>query len=284
MAAGGAKHLFQILPVLRSRFSVSFQVCKRCARLYSTVSQEAATPSKVSKWSLSSAVCLERYPVIIREMSDVEVRYHRMVSELELERSLLSDHEVQMREDEIFKKKMQEGLLEAEEEEAFKEKMALTAFEKEDQWKKEVTTFSPASRITEADRSGDMSTPQRVLDRKLVLIVQQQLGDDLRWILPFAFRDDGESMKDTANKALEKTCGDGLKSIVLGNAPCGYFKYVIPKTQDGVKIFFYKACYKGGDVKISDESVKDHKWVTHEELTTYLKPRYYRKINQFLFE
>ncbi|KAJ8301983.1 hypothetical protein KUTeg_020970 [Tegillarca granosa] len=135
-----------------------------------------------------------------------------------------------------------------------------------------------------ADKSGDMKTTDRKLDRKLILIVQQKLGNDLRWVLPFAYRDDGETMKETANKALVNSCGNGLESIILGNAPCGYFKYKIPKTADGVKMFFFKACYKGGNVKLSDPSIKDYKWVTHDELSEYMKPKYYKKINQFLFE
>ncbi|KAJ8301131.1 hypothetical protein KUTeg_020118 [Tegillarca granosa] len=115
-----------------------------------------------------------------------------------------------------------------------------------------------------ADKSGDMKTTDRKLDRKLILIVQQKLGNDLRW---------------TANKALVNSCGNGLESIILGNAPCGYFKYKIPKTADGVKMFFFKACYKGGNVKLSDPSIKDYKWVTHDELSEYMKPKSWDKFD-----
>lgn len=47
-----------------------------------------------------SAVCLERYPVIIKDLSDIESKYQGLLNTMEFENSLLSDHELQRRKDE----------------------------------------------------------------------------------------------------------------------------------------------------------------------------------------
>lgn len=50
-----------------------------------------------TKWKLATAVCVERYPVITQEMNDIERRFNTMMEEYDVEKSLLSEHEEQMR-------------------------------------------------------------------------------------------------------------------------------------------------------------------------------------------
>jgi len=41
-----------------------------------------------------SAVCVERPAVLVQELTEVETRYNNMLTAMEHERSLLSDHEM----------------------------------------------------------------------------------------------------------------------------------------------------------------------------------------------
>lgn len=50
----------------------------------------------LSEWHLVSAVALERRRVITEEMNSLEKRYFEMLQQMEVEASLLSDHELQV--------------------------------------------------------------------------------------------------------------------------------------------------------------------------------------------
>ena len=51
------------------------------------------------QWQLVSAVCLQRLPVITAEKTPLEERFGSLMEQLELESSLLSNHELHARED-----------------------------------------------------------------------------------------------------------------------------------------------------------------------------------------
>lgn len=53
--------------------------------------------SESSQWKLATAVCLERYPVITQEMNDLEKRFQTLMEEYDVENSLISEHEEQIR-------------------------------------------------------------------------------------------------------------------------------------------------------------------------------------------
>lgn len=56
--------------------------------------QTSSTATATKKWDLYSAVCLERHPVIIQSMQELELKFHNMLMKLEYENSLKSDHEL----------------------------------------------------------------------------------------------------------------------------------------------------------------------------------------------
>lgn len=53
-----------------------------------------ATASAKEPWDLYSSVCLERHPVIIQSMQELELRFYNMLKRIEFENSLKSDHEL----------------------------------------------------------------------------------------------------------------------------------------------------------------------------------------------
>jgi hypothetical protein len=50
------------------------------------------------------------------------------------------------------------------------------------------------------------------------------------------------------------------------------------------QVFFYRAEFNGGAVKINEKDITDYKWVTLEELSDYLMPAYEKAVKQFVLE
>ena len=166
-----------------------------------------------------------------------------LVRQKELEGSMLSDHELKARSDRLREERKKAG-----EEVEEMEEGVTAALDLEDMWKKEASTFTPASKTTEADAKGDVRSLDRKLDSSLRLLTKLQLGKDLHWDLPWTIRVPGETMREAAERSLEERCGSSVreKSTLLGNAPSSFYKYKYPKHwaekqgAKGAKVFIYK--------------------------------------------
>uniref|UniRef100_A0A8C4QEF5 Mitochondrial ribosomal protein L46 n=1 Tax=Eptatretus burgeri TaxID=7764 RepID=A0A8C4QEF5_EPTBU len=180
-------------------------------------------------WRLFAAACVERLPVV------------RLAMEAQ---------------------KLRSGILEDDD-----DLETLSGLDVEEQYEKKFNSFVTAPRRTEADELGDRSTHQRCLPDKLVLLFREQLAADapLTWCLPQAEWMPGESLRQTAERALITAAGDNLEAKFLGNAPAGFYKYKFPsnvRTENSIggKIFFFKAILHGGDVLSSKDG--SYVWVT----------------------
>ncbi|XP_037582911.1 39S ribosomal protein L46, mitochondrial-like [Dermacentor silvarum] len=241
----------------------------------------ASVKASSSGWDLVGAVALERKPVIMPELNALEKKYLEVLRSIEVEGSLLSDHELQLLEDKKKREDPEEGV-------AIK---VQTAQDIEEEWTKKAKEFKPASRLTEADSKGDTRTTQRCLDQALLLVVNQQLGKGHRWILPQALHANGETMRQTAERALTEVCGPALEAFFLGNAPAGCYSYNYPPEFQkngiqGAKVFFFKAQLKNGALSVSDlkklTKADDFAWLTYKELSSKMLPRYCKAVQSFL--
>jgi len=82
--------------------------------------------------------------------------------------------------------------------------------------------WRPEPRETPADRAGDAGTAWRRLDRRLVLMVQDAAG---AWGFPAARNAEGETIRETAERALREAVGEGEAAprvYFVGNAPAGH--------------------------------------------------------------
>ena len=162
-----------------------------------------------------------------------------------------------------------------------------TAEDDHDAWVKDKQSFIGKSRITQADEKGDRSSVVRSLDKPLHLIVDRNFGyqnnskakPEYNWDLPSSIRQEGESMRQVAERAVRNTCGSDLNVHILGNAPWAFFKYRYSnKIQDitgkrGEKIFIYKAHYQSGQAKAQENISRDYKWSTIDELDESIAPK-----------
>ncbi|XP_071508431.1 large ribosomal subunit protein mL46-like [Diadema antillarum] len=245
-------------------------------------------------WRLISAVCLERFPVISQEMSEVEQSYLDMVKAVEFERSALSLHEIAVTADRKRMEKKQAGEQEADEDEEGDDGGGLmTALDVEDIATEELSKFQAASRITAADEGDDRRSLNRRLTDKLVLLVKCRVGDDRTWMLPHGLREEGETMKEAAQRVLTNcsAASGSLQAHFMGNAPVGFFKQRFPRAVQeetgsaGLKVFFFKAQYMTGNFSTSEDEtmIEDFVWVTPSELEQYLGATYHASVKKFIF-
>ncbi|KAK7101606.1 large ribosomal subunit protein mL46-like isoform X2 [Littorina saxatilis] len=261
----------------------SHGVLRNYLQLRQSSSGALCTPGQ---WQLVSAVCLQRQPIITAEKTELEQQYADMMAQMELETSLLSDQELRAIEDKAIeaKRKQQE---ENETGEGEVEGARVTALDLEDAWEAEAKQFTPAARITEADEKNDQRSVERRLDKPLVLLVKQTLGDKSHWVFPQGPRQEGESMRQAAERVLQNLCGQQVGAQFLGNAPCGFHQYRFPPKASigtGAKVFFYKAWYKEGDVIPDKENSTDYMWVTFDELSDHCSRPYLKSIGNFLVD
>lgn len=215
----------------------------------------------IEKWDLLSAVCLERHPVITKSMLDIETRFYNMLQQVEFENSTISDFEMQKQNNKNQK----------------------TIQDFEDSWKEEFTNFKFAERISENEEDNTVMSLKRKLDKNLILLVEQKIGDSNFWIPPQSIRKHRETMIQTAHRTVQELCGNNIKVKFYGNAPIGFYQYKYPKNlqergPNGAKIFYFLAKYVSGDIS---PDIK-HCWLDREELKKNLHSDLHKSLLKFL--
>ncbi|EGI68670.1 PREDICTED: 39S ribosomal protein L46, mitochondrial [Acromyrmex echinatior] len=265
----GLYNLNQILPDTSQKAATIYLsiVQHRDTRTFSTI-------TSMRKWDLYSAVCLERHPVIIQSMGEMELKFYNMLKKIEYETSLKSDHELKREKEEQKKSSSKEDTIET---------LIQTVQEFEDSSQEELNNFKFASTITKFDEQNVMSTLKRKLNKNLLLLVQQKVGNSHYWIPPQGIRKEGETMRQTAERVLQDACGANIKVKFYGNAPIGFYKYKYPKKlceqgSYGAKIFYFLAKYIDGDIT---NNVK-YQWLDNEELKKMLPNEVQKSVSQFM--
>ncbi|KAI9706850.1 MAG: 54S ribosomal protein L17 mitochondrial [Bogoriella megaspora] len=150
---------------------------------------------------------------------------------------------------------------------------------------------APLSRVTEADRKGDLRSLDRKGERTLYLLVKNQEG---RWTLPQARVGVKESFNMAAERVLVQTAGVNMNTWVVGNVPIGMHQYRFPnKTvqyrRDGVeesgeRTFFMKARMMAGQADLAQNAFgdTDFHWLTKDEIESFVTRPYYSSIRNIL--
>lgn len=159
----------------------------------------------------------------------------------------------------------------------------MTAQDFEDQNQEELSKFTFGPRETEDDRQNNLKSLNRKLDDTLMLVCSQKVENSEVLLLPQSLWNEGETLRQTAERIVKDKFGPELKVHFYGHAPCGFYKYKYKpadkKDAVGVKTFFYRAAYKSGEV--SEKNAK-FEWVNEEELKGKVRSSYYQSVSQFL--
>ena len=165
-----------------------------------------------------------------------------------------------------------------------------TASDDAEYWTREAKGFVPAPRKTKEDEINDLKSLNRALDKSLFLIIQDKDNNDDSWTLPKMINSNGESLRETAEKALQTFCGENFKAQVIGNAPFIYYnlKYS-PENQEiagvhGERVFIFKAFFQEGIPETkSTKQCLDFKWLKREELFDTVENRLKTPLKTILY-
>mmetsp|Transcript_6187 Transcript_6187/g.12135 ORF Transcript_6187/g.12135 Transcript_6187/m.12135 type:complete len:277 (-) Transcript_6187:1092-1922(-) len=150
---------------------------------------------------------------------------------------------------------------------------------------KEEVEFTPASRVTEADRTNDRKSLNRRLDKKLYFILRRT--ETSAWQFPQRIARESETMRQSAEMALQVIVGTEPWTYFIGNAPIAHLVHVYPEAYQkendvyGVKIFFYRSNLIEGKVD-SIRQGHDFLWVTKDEIDEYFGTEYLAAVRRAL--
>lgn len=203
-----------------------------------------------------------------------------MLSEIEFENSLKNDHEMRHEREVIQAELVKRGEIDVD---LDADSTKQTAQDFEDACADELSKFKFGSRTTEADKTNDYKSLNRRLDEPLVLLVKQQIGNEKLLLLPQGKWEQGETMRQSAERVLRESTGGKLMVQFYGNAPCGFYKYKYPKEARkdtvGAKIFFFRAALRKNQKQELDAKV-NFEWHSKDELNTILKEPYLKNVSQ----
>jgi len=164
----------------------------------------------------------------------------------------------------------------------------------EDVWKKGAEGFTAAVCTSEADENKDVKSVKRALDQTLRLLTKYKLGTEIHWDVPFLIHTKGDTLRETAEKAVKQRVGDSLEVKVLGNAPWSFYKYKYPKhyqqttERKGAKVWFYKGILVNNfqdeaNVEL-EEGLLDYQWATRTEMEELLNKELYKALDNMLHD
>mmetsp|Transcript_45863 Transcript_45863/g.115500 ORF Transcript_45863/g.115500 Transcript_45863/m.115500 type:complete len:177 (+) Transcript_45863:367-897(+) len=115
----------------------------------------------------------------------------------------------------------------------------------------------------------------RRVDEPLYLLVKKRRHAHA-WQFPQLARQQEETMRQAADRALPTLVGANFEAFIHGNAPAHFFKYIFdspdPDGLRGCKVFFYRALYVKGEIthETLGHDVEDFAWVAKDEMHEYL--------------
>ncbi|XP_051234987.1 39S ribosomal protein L46, mitochondrial isoform X2 [Dicentrarchus labrax] len=257
-----------------------------CSSVRRATLETKSVPERArSPWSLTAAVCLQRLPVITADYTPMEQLFRDMIQQVELEKSLLSEHELRLLQDAERLSRKQAGDYDSDEEDNHKDQDILLAQDLEDMWEQKLKDFQPAPRVID-DVDKDLTSLERCLANSLTLLAEQQVAGEKLWLLPQAQWQEGETLRQTAERALASLPAD-FKATFLSNAPCGVYKYKLPKavrTESlvGTKVFFFKAILSDRAHPAAPNA--SFLWLKKSELQSFLKPAYMMKVERIVLQ
>ncbi|XP_072004623.1 large ribosomal subunit protein mL46 [Engystomops pustulosus] len=242
--------------------------------------------SSASPWRLHGAVCLRRPAALSQSKTHVQQEVDELLKQIDLEKSFYSDHELQLIKDADRLRRKQSDIYDSDDDDEGQE--IVMAQDLEDTWEQKWKQMNLASRVTEADEKKDHTSLNRRLENNLVLLVKEKIGNEDIWMFPQMEWMAGETMRQTAERALSNLSETRIEALFLGNAPCGFYKYKFPKTMRGedtigAKVFFFKALLKNKSL-LTNKKKGDYVWVSKDELKDYLKPAYLSEVNKFVID
>lgn len=264
--------------------------------------RHSSTATPKERWDLHVGVLIERLPIVSKALNDIESNFmvrnklnlqisliddnntrflQKTLSQIEFENSLKGDHEIRKEKDKLQQELIKSGKLDVELD--ADARSLQTAQDFEDLNQDELSKFKFALRATDDDKANNLKSLNRKLDDTLMLVLAHDVNKSELFLLPQDQWQEGESLRQTAERIVKDKIGTDLKVQFYGHAPCGFYKYKYKpaekKAAVGSKTFFYRAAYKSGEV---NNSKAKFEWINEEELKGKVRESYFKSVSQFL--
>lgn len=145
--------------------------------------------------------------------------------------------------------------------------------------------------VTQEDLDGNTNSLNRCLDKRLYLVTKRKGAQ--HWEMPWAERNNDETLFETAERALVSRIGDTIRYAQVTCMPIGHSEMNYTAAQkekfkkQGVQIFYNRAYYLEGNGRkhsINSELTEDFGWFTKAELKERLNPTFLANIGELLLE
>ncbi|GAA51766.1 39S ribosomal protein L46, mitochondrial [Clonorchis sinensis] len=243
----------------------------------------------VKAWNLFSGLCIRRPTVVTPELNKLEQDTLNVLAAVEFEKSCLSAHEYR---NQLEQARLTNALKRGHSLSSPSSSL-LTAHEQELEWQLETKKFTPLDKVTDADRTKNLKTAWRQLDRPLFLLVKQSFGNETpSWSLPSLPLERNLNLREMAVKLAERHLPCESKCNIIGNAPVAVHVYRYRDKSSGsrfgVQMYFFNAFVDRtwhGEQIISIPGVTDFAWITQDDLGSFISDkRLLRVLRSFIHE
>lgn len=248
--------------------------------------EDEKVEAESGRWQLSAACCIERIPSLAPEapqdawyqdyvqmQEQFEEDYNRTYTFEEIKERMdqwhksqrLSKKQAKRSGPKMAERKMRSvlGMEEIAEDDQEKDKKKSVKEKSSGLW--------VVPRQTQADLTNEVRAVNRALDRHLYLFLHSS-NQGGRWDFPTIDWQEGETMRATAERAMEEYVGKGVHAVVQGNAPVGHLVERFDEAESqktglkGRKVFYYRAVYVNGQDILAPQDITDYAWLTREEI------------------
>ncbi|KAJ3501753.1 hypothetical protein NLJ89_g9197 [Agrocybe chaxingu] len=258
---------------------------------------QPARLTKTVKPHISTAIVLNRSPILTRSATPFETAYYSYQARIRralhnpfpydfyFKQGTLIETRFNIEERKREKLAFGPGFLEKEDISEEKRQANIAAVEQLAQQEGEGEELVP--RTHPADSSGDVRSLDRQGKRNLYLLLHTVEDGAEKWRFPQGDVEKGQFLHQAAQKNLFAECKDEMDTWIVGKTPIGVYKS--PQTEASPEpitpkcvTFFFKAHIMAGQVKPAKDNIKDFAWLTKEEVETRVDKHYWDGIKDIL--
>ncbi|KAI8848718.1 hypothetical protein BC829DRAFT_362341 [Chytridium lagenaria] len=234
--------------------------------------------SSVRDASIEIGLVVKRNPVVLRPLSNFEREYLRYKENNERLQAKDFNYEFYFKRGSVAEQRWMESQKSAGAD--FKHPAPVRNHDEE------FTSILESSRKNlTSDKDGNLESLDRKLDRSLYLLVRDGKN---QWKFPSGQLNPEELLHEAAERHLKHQCGSGLETWMVGKAPVGLSKNSSRKVLvDFVKsliTFYMKAHVISGKMEANADFIKEHAWLTKEEILTKVSPELWDSSKDMLSE
>ncbi|EAU88407.1 50S ribosomal subunit L30 [Coprinopsis cinerea okayama7 len=260
-----------------------------------STSTQAVKPKSATRPCISTAVILNRSPILTRTPAPFETAFYSYQQRIRRALSNPFPHEFYFKQGSLLQTRFNMEDREREKiafgesfvppEDTDPEKLAADRAAVEQLAQQEGEGEELAPREHPSDISNDVKSLDRKGQRNLYLLLLAEENGKQVWRFPQGGLEKNEFLHQAAQRDLYAEAGDRMDTWIVSRNPIGVYK---PKAQKPTPenphdyVFFYKAHIMAGQATIDGQKIKDFAWLTKEEIEPRVDKEYWSVIKDIL--